>query len=65
MISEKGCYKMYRCRRCGANCDCGELINDTCIDCLEEEKQEQLSNSKVVSIINAPFHQMTLEEFLK
>ena len=56
---------MYRCRRCGANFDCGELINNTCIDCLEEEKQEQLSNSKVFGIINVPFHQMTLEEFLK
>lgn len=55
---------MYRCRRCGANCDCGELVNDVCTDCLEEEKQEQIKRTSIVKIINGPFYQMKLEDIL-
>ena len=55
---------MYKCKRCEANFDCGELVNGVCIDCLEEEKQEILINTKISRIVTSPFYQMEINEFL-
>ncbi|WMC91224.1 hypothetical protein [Kineothrix sp. MB12-C1] len=52
---------MIICKRCKANCDNGEIIGGTCLDCREEEKQEQLRSDTVVKIMNSPSYQMELE----
>ncbi len=52
---------MLKCRRCNCNCDPGDLLNGVCLDCLEEEKQEQLRENKVVKMMYSPSHQMELE----
>lgn len=51
---------MVTCRRCEANYDNGEIIGGVCLDCLEEEKQEQLRADTVVRIMNSPSYQMEL-----
>lgn len=55
---------MYKCDVCGANCDCGELVGGVCLECLEEQKQEQLASTKFARIINGPFYQIKLEDLL-
>lgn len=55
---------MYKCDVCGGNCDCGELIGGVCLECLENQKQEQLVNTHVARIINGPFYQMKLEDLI-
>ena len=55
---------MYKCDVCGANCDCGELVGGVCLECLEEQKQEQLVSTKFARIINGPFYQIKLEDLL-
>lgn len=55
---------MYKCKCCGANCDCGELIGGTCSDCWEEERQKQIIRTSFARIVNGPFRQMELEEVL-
>lgn len=52
---------MIICKRCQANCDNGEIIGGVCLDCREEEKQEQLRADTVVRIMNSPSYQMELE----
>lgn len=52
---------MVTCNRCGGNCDNGELIGGICLECLEEEQQEQLRASAVAKIMNSPSYQMELE----
>lgn len=56
--------RLNKCRLCKGNCDCGELVNGVCTECLEEEKQEQIANSSIARIISSPFYQMDLGEFL-
>lgn len=51
---------MVVCRKCRGNYDPGEIIGGICIDCLEEEKQEQLRQSRAAKIISSPFYQMEL-----
>ena len=51
---------MVTCRRCKSNCDNGEIMSGVCLDCLEEEKQEQLRADTVVRIMNSPSYQMEL-----
>lgn len=33
---------MLECRKCGANCDPGDLVNLVCEDCREEEYQPKM-----------------------
>lgn len=51
---------MVTCKRCGGNCDNGEMISGICLECLEEEQQEQLRANTVVKIMNSPSYQMEL-----
>ena len=51
---------MIICKRCEGNCDNGEIVGGMCLDCLEEEKQEQLRADTVVRIMNSPSYQMEL-----
>lgn len=51
---------MITCRRCGANCDNGEMIGGICTDCLEDEKDEQIRASNFAKLINSPSYQMEL-----
>ena len=51
---------MVTCRWCKSNCDNGEIMGGVCLDCLEEEKQEQLRADTVVRIMNSPSYQMEL-----
>lgn len=51
---------MVVCRKCRGNYDPGEIVGGICIDCLEEEKQEQLRQSRVAKIISSPSYQMEL-----
>lgn len=51
---------MVTCDRCGGNCDNGELIGGICLECLEEEQQEQLRTSMKVKMMNSPSYQMEL-----
>lgn len=51
---------MVTCKRCGGNCDNGELVGGICLECLEEERQEQLRANTVVKIMNSPSYQMEL-----
>ena len=55
---------MYKCDVCGGNCDCGELVGGVCLECLEDQKQEQLANTQIARMINSPFYQMRLEELV-
>ena len=51
---------MVTCERCGGNYDNGELIGGKCLECLEEERQEQTRASEVARIMNSPSYQMEL-----
>lgn len=55
---------MYQCSVCGGNCDCGELVGGVCLECLEEQKQEQLANTQIARMMNSPFYQMKLDDLL-
>lgn len=33
--------KPLKCRKCGCNCDPGDLINGVCEDCREDESEEE------------------------
>ncbi len=56
---------MLKCRKCPGNFDPGDLVNGVCLDCLEEEKMEQLRNNRITNIMRSPCVQMELEEMLK
>lgn len=51
---------MVTCKRCGGNYDNGELIGGKCLECLEEERQEQIRSNAVAKIMNSPSYQMEL-----
>ena len=51
---------MVICECCGANCDAGELIGGICLDCLEQEKQDQKKISIISKMLNSPSYQMEL-----
>ena len=55
----------YECSACGANCDPGELVGGICLDCLEEQRVAIVMQDKAVSLLNAPWEQMKLEDFIK
>lgn len=52
---------MVTCDRCGGNCDNGELVGGICLECMEEERQEQIRANTVIRIMNSPSYQMELE----
>jgi len=51
---------MLKCRRCKCNCDPSDLVNGLCLECLEEERQEQLRTDAVLKIMNSGHSQMEL-----
>lgn len=51
---------MVTCRRCGSNCDNGELVGGICPECLEEEDRQQIQTRNIARMINGPYHQMKL-----
>lgn len=51
---------MVVCRKCRGNYDPGEIIGGICMDCLEEEKQEQLRQSRITRVMNSSSYQMEL-----
>lgn len=51
---------MVKCKRCGGNYDNGELIGGKCIECLEEERQEQIRAGEVAKIMNSQSYQMEM-----
>ena len=51
---------MVTCKRCGGNYDNGELVCGKCLECLEEERHEQIRASNVARIMNSPSYQMEL-----
>lgn len=52
---------MVTCNRCGGNYDNGELIGGICLECMEEEQQEQLRASAAAKMMNSPSYQMELD----
>ena len=50
----------YECSVCHGNCDPGELVGGICVECLEEQRIAIVTQNKVVSLLNAPWEQMTL-----
>lgn len=51
---------MIKCKRCGGNCDTGEVVNGVCVECLEEEKQGIIRSQSVIRMMNSPSYQMEL-----
>jgi NMD protein affecting ribosome stability and mRNA decay len=56
--------RTYECRRCGANCDPGELRRGLCEDCTETAEKEKTMEHKVEMMLNATFIQMVMEEMI-
>lgn len=52
---------MVSCRRCGCNCDPGDLKGGICEDCREEERQEEVRAQTVGNLVNGNFYQMKFE----
>lgn len=51
---------MIVCGKCGGNCDSGETISGICLDCLKQEQQKLIRESRIIRIMNSPFNQMEL-----
>lgn len=51
---------MEKCRKCGANCDNGELTGGVCPECLEEEEQQQIRADNVARMMNSMSVQMEM-----
>lgn len=53
----------HTCPRCGATVDNNEYsyAKDMCLECVEEQEQEEIRRSEVARLLNAPCEQMTLE----
>lgn len=49
---------MVVCKRCGGNCDNGELVGGVCLERLEEERQRQIRSTTVVKMMNSQSYQM-------
>lgn len=56
---------MVKCKRCGANCDAGEVIAGICIDCAEEERVRQIRESEVSKMMDSPSYQMDIGNILE
>lgn len=55
---------MVTCKRCGGNCDNGEVIGGVCLECLEEERMKLSRESSMERMLNSVAFQieMNLEE---
>lgn len=51
---------MIKCKRCGGNCDSGDIVDGVCVECLEEERQEMIRAETVVRMMCSPCEQMKL-----
>lgn len=51
---------MVVCKKCGGNCDNGELIGGVCPECLEEERQIQIRSDSVIKMMHSQSYQMKL-----
>lgn len=51
---------MIKCRKCGGNCDPGDILGGICDDCREEERQRLIQAETVQRIMNSPFYQTKL-----
>lgn len=51
---------MYKCSKCGGNCDAGELIGGICPDCLEEQEKKEKTFDRYLFMITANAEQMEL-----
>ena len=51
----------YKCSVCGGNCESWELVDGVCLGCLEEQRIAIVTQSKVVSFLNAPWERRALE----
>lgn len=51
---------MIVCGKCGGNCDFRETIGGICLDCLKQEQQKLIRESRIIRIMNSPFNQMEL-----
>lgn len=54
--------KGIECPICHGRCDPGEMIGGICLECREEEEEEQriVRRDNVVSMMNSPFKQLEL-----
>lgn len=52
---------MVTCKRCGGNCDNGEVVGGICLECMEEERQEQIRADSILRMRNSPAFQMWLD----
>lgn len=55
---------MIICRKCGANCDPGDIVGGQCLDCMEQERQMQVRSEHAFRIMTSPWYQMNLSEVI-
>lgn len=51
----------YECSVCNGICDPGELIGNTCIECLEKERIRMQKRERVRRMQASPFEQMKFD----
>lgn len=51
---------MVTCRKCGGNCDNGEVIGGVCLECLEEERMELARETSMARMLNGIAVQMEI-----
>jgi len=56
---------MIICRKCGANCDPGDIVGGQCLDCMEQERQMQIRQEHAFKIITSPWVQPDFMEVFK
>lgn len=55
---------MITCRKCGANCDPGDIVGGQCLDCMEQERQMQVLSEHAFRIMTSPWVQPDFMEAL-
>lgn len=55
---------MITCRKCGANCDPGDIVGGQCLDCMEQERQMQICQEHAFKIMTSPWVQLDFMEVL-
>lgn len=56
---------MTRCRKCGGNCDPGEVVQGVCLECMDQERKMQTRQEHAFRIMTSPFYQMNLMEVIE
>lgn len=51
---------MVVCKKCGGNCDNGELVGGVCPECIEEERQRRIRAESVIKMMHSQSYQMEL-----